>query len=212
MHNLDKVQDYIKAHAKYDTQRNYLGMSGIGRCPRQLYENFLSPTQPTEETYRSCYLGYLWEREAKIILQGAGVFEFDSERELIAPFDPRFIGHTDGETAQGDLLEIKSVTQRAMDKIKSENRIKRAHFYQVQTYLRYGDYRQALVTLVCRDPMEFHFIPVPRVESVGESMERKAKTVLAAIDARSRPACECGYCGVSKSFSGASCTNAPLRQ
>jgi hypothetical protein len=190
----EKVQSYIQANSNYDTQRNYLGMSGIGKCPRQLYDNFIQPSKPTDEMYRNCYLGYLWEDEAKDILEGAGIYKTDSERELVAPFDKRFKGHTDGETPEGNLLEIKSVTAYSMERLKREARVKREHFYQVQTYMRYGDYAQALVAYVSRDPMEFHFISVPRVAATGEQMERKAKVVLQAIDLKERPACECGRC------------------
>lgn len=189
-----QVQAYINRHSNYDVRRDYLGMSGIGRCPRELYDKFLDPKPPTDEHYRGCYLGYLWEDETKAILEGAKIYRPDSERELVAPFDSRFVGHTDGETTSGELLEIKSVTARNLDRVKADGRIKREHFYQVQTYMRYGNYRNALVTLVCRDPMEFHFVMVPAVSAVGEQMERKARAILQAIDARERPACECNYC------------------
>jgi hypothetical protein len=190
----DRVQAYIREHSNYDTQRSYLGMSGIGQCPRRLYDRFINPSEPTDETYRTCYLGYLWEDEAKDILEGAGIYRDKSERELVVLFDERFRGHTDGETSEGNLLEIKSVTAYAMEKIKQSNKGKREHFAQVQTYMRYGDYSQALVAYVSRDPMEFYFISVPRVAIVGEDMERKAQRILRAIDARNRPSCECRYC------------------
>lgn len=60
--------------------------------------------------------------------------------------------------------------------------------------MHYGHYRNALMALVCRDPLEFYFITIPAVPSVGEQMERKAKAILKAIDERRRPACECRYC------------------
>lgn len=190
----EKVRNYIRENSSYDTQRNYLGMSGIARCPRRLYDDFLQPSKPTDETYRNCYLGYLWEDEAKNILEGSGIFKPDSERELIAPFDARFIGHTDGETIEGNLLEIKSVTAHALERIKEEGRAKRDHFWQVQTYMRYGDYSQALIAYVSRDPMEFHFISVPCLSAVGALLEEKARRVLKAIDTKQRPACECKRC------------------
>jgi hypothetical protein len=191
---IERVQGYIRQHSGYDTKREYLGMSGIGRCPRELYDKYFDPAPPTDEHYRGCYLGYMWEDEAKDILEGAKIYKPDSERELVAPFDPRFVGHTDGETTSGDLLEIKSVTARAMDRVKSEGRIKPDHFSQVQTYMRFGGYESALVALVCRDPFEFHFVTVPLNQTVGERMEYKAKAILRAIDTKQRPACECRYC------------------
>lgn len=190
----EKVEAYIQANSGYDTKRSYLGMSGINRCPRRLYDDFFRPSEPTAETYRNCYLGYLWEDEAKTILEGAGVYKPDSERELIAPFDKRFVGHTDGETTDGRLLEIKSVNARGLERVKQDGRVKSDHFAQVQTYMRYGGYSHSLVALVCRDPLEFHFINVACVQSVGERLEEKAKKVLAAIDARAAPVCTCNYC------------------
>src|ERR1044072_24419 len=94
-----KVEAYIRANSGYDVKRDYLGMSGIGRCPRKLYDDYFKPSNPTPETFRNCYLGYLWEDEVKNILEGSGVYVPDSERELIAPFDRRFVGRTDGETS-----------------------------------------------------------------------------------------------------------------
>lgn len=190
----EKVQGYIQANSNYDAKRSYLGMSGINRCPRQLYDNFFNPSAPTEETYRSCYLGYLWEDETKTILEETGIYKPDSERELIAPFDARFVGHTDGETTDGRLLEIKSVNARGMDRVKTEGRIKSDHFAQVQTYMRYGEYEQTLVALVCRDPLEFHFVNIMREVKVGLRLEEKAMKILAAIDKRERPPCTCNYC------------------
>ena len=189
-----QVEAFIRQHSNYDVRRDYLGMSGIGRCPRQLYDRYFNPPAPTPEVYRSCYLGYMWEDEAKDILEGARIYRPESERELIAPFDARFVGHTDGETTSGELLEIKSVNARGMEKVKAEGRAKRDHFYQVQTYMRYGMYRSALVAYVCRDPFEFHFVTVEAVPSVGDRMEQKARDILKAIDDKRRPACECRYC------------------
>lgn len=188
------VQAYIRANAGLDTKRDYLGMSGIGRCARRLYDNYFQPQSPTVEMYANCYLGYLWEDEAKDILEGAGIYRPDSERELIAPFDKRFVGHTDGETVDGRLLEIKSVNQRGLEKVRVEGRVKSDHFSQVQTYMRYGGYDETLVALVCRDPLDFHFVTVRLNTGAGERLEQKAKAVLRAIDKRERPKCECGYC------------------
>lgn len=189
-----QVEAFIQKHSNYDVKRDYLGMSGIGRCPRELYDRFFNPPPPTPETYRSCYLGYMWEDEAKDILEGAKIYRPDSERELVAPFDPRFVGHTDGETTSGELLEIKSINARGLDRVKDEGRAKRDHFYQVQTYMRYGYYKSALIAYVCRDPFEFHFVTVQADSWSGEKMEQKAKAVLKAIDAKQRPACECRRC------------------
>lgn len=189
-----KVQLYIQRNSGHEDQRAHLGMSSIGRCPRRVYDEFTAPQKPDEAGYRGFYLGHMWEDEAKDILEGAGVYKPDSERELIAPFDARFRGHTDGETVWGDLLEIKSVTTHAMERVKSEGRVRRDHFYQVQAYMRYGGYQKALLALVCRDPFEFHFVNAVMSKSTGERLESKARSLLAAIDARRRPACECGHC------------------
>jgi hypothetical protein len=189
-----QVQHFIQQNSGHEEQRQHLGMSSIGRCPRRVYDEFIAPQKPDEAGYRGFYLGHMWEYEVKDILEGAKVYRPDSERELIAPFDPRFKGHTDGETTWGDLLEIKSVTSHAMEKVKSEGRVRRDHFYQAQAYMRYGGYTQALFALVCRDPFEFYFVNVEIVRSAGERLESKARSLLASIDARRRPACECGHC------------------
>jgi hypothetical protein len=190
----EKVRTYIQANSNYDVRRSYLGMSGINRCPRELYDRFFEPSKPTDETFRSCYLGYLWEDETRAILEDTHVYKPDSERELIAPFDPRFIGHTDGETEDGRLLEIKSVNARGMERIKQEGRVKLDHYAQVQTYMRYGSYGETLMAIVCRDPLEFHFVEVRYDPGSAERLEDKAKQILSAIDSCQRPPCTCRRC------------------
>jgi len=189
----DKIREYIRDNSGYDVHRNYLGMSGINRCSRRLYDAYFNPSEPTEEAYRNCYLGYLWEWETRNILSDLRIYMPDSERELIASFDARFVGHTDGETTDGRLLEIKSVNLRGMDRIKEENRLKPDHYAQVQVYMRYGNYSQALVVIVCRDSLEFQFINLARDVKTGERLERKAQMILGAIDARRRPRCDCRF-------------------
>lgn len=190
-----QITAHLHQHSGLDARREYVGMSSIGRCPRQLYFAFVEGRpRPGDEAHRMCYAGYLFERDLKARLAATGIYVPDSERELVAPFDARFRGHTDGATGDGELLELKSINDKGFERVAVSQRPKTEHALQVQTYLRYGPWTHALVVYVNRATFEHLVLRVAENTRVGLDMEQKAKRVLAAIDARQAPRCECGYC------------------
>ncbi len=191
----DQLLHHLRANSGLEQHRAYLGMSAISECPLELYRRFLGGQTLNDRAHAFCYLGYLFERDCKARLLAIGQYVAGSERELVAPWDARFQGHTDGETAAGDLLEIKSVSENRLLRIRQdEGRLPNEHFYQVQTYLRYGPYERALVVYVCRETFEHYAVVAPRREAVGLAMEDKARRILAAVDSGRPPQCECGRC------------------
>lgn len=184
--------------------RRYLGMSGISKCPLYLYRQMTGTRVWTMQEHLNCYSGYLFERDVKSRLVRIGVMKFSltsqppgncgSERELIAEFDNRYRGHTDGETWEGDLVEIKSTVQPALDRIVMDSRLPSAHFSQVQTYMRHGGYERALVVYVARDTGALHVEHIRFIPSTADRLDEKAKRILAAVDAGTPPACTCGRC------------------
>lgn len=198
------AMQYIRDHSGLEQHRPYLGMSQIGRCPRLIYNWFFNGKgTPTDRAHLNCLSGYMYEAKVREILEGAGVAMVrygpksdHPPRELVAPFDARFVGHIDGETVDGQLLEIKSMDRDGFGVLVRTRQLPLPYYMQVQAYLRYGDYRRALVAVVERDAFDLWFVDVKRNEMAGEQIEWKAKQILGAIDAKD-PAwltCECGRC------------------
>ena len=204
----NQLLEHLKRNSGLEARRPYLGMSAIAQCPRKLYFDFLEgKTNPTERDHLYCYSGYLFERDVFARLAAIGIVNFYGPLndpanprgvEVVASFDERFRGHTDGETVDGELLEIKSVNPLGFDKVRSLQRPKYEHFVQVQAYMRYGPWTHALLVYVNRDTFEHLVLHVARSERHGEQLEQKARALLAAIDARTPPACECERCPKSK--------------
>src|SRR5579871_1639310 len=180
----------------HETERDYLGMSQISRCPRALYEELLTGRKPVDEDrHLLFYTGYLFERSIKERLQACGLMHPVSERLVYAVFDRRFRGHTDGELADGRLLEIKSTICRKLEEIKESRRLPMPHYMQVQCYLRHGIYESAVMVYAARDTGAIWTMEIEQDFRTGERCDRKARAVLACVDQRLPPSCECRRCG-----------------
>lgn len=168
--------------------RAYLGMSAIGDCPRQLYLHYISGRQWTTQGHFYCYLGYLFERDLLCRLAAINSKLLRPAQEF-SDFGGRFMGHTDGEW-DGDLLEIKTTIAEKLP----NGRIPERHYWQLQTYMHYGDYRQAKIIYIARDTGAFVVRNIVRVHKMGELARLKAASILEAADLRQPPECECGRC------------------
>lgn len=179
-------------------EREYLGMSQIGRCSRELYFDLVEGREEmSQEARRRCYEGRVHQADVVARIEKAGVPVLNEERELRAPFDGRFerqfLGHVDGEI-DGDLLEIKSVEgEDQMAKIRRFGPRKRDR-PQCQAYMRYGGYARTLIVYKSRADGATWVCWLSRDDEAGEALEEKAKRVLQAVDDGVPPACECGYC------------------
>ena len=185
----------IAANSGLDQHREYLGISKISGCPRAAYNEYFDGVgEISEATHRFCFAGYEQERSVLSLLQKSGIGCMDNGYGVIAPFDDRLCGHIDGLTLDNDLLEIKSLTVDKFERIRKEMKASYKHFIQVQLYMRYGGWRQCFTVYRCRETYEHLVIPVMYNERQAEKAENKAKAILAAIDAKVPPACECGRC------------------
>lgn len=190
--------DWTIQHSGYE-DRSYLGMSRIGECPRLLYTDFINVQRDWDVAHHMmCYAGYLWESDIKSRLRAAGLYADLSERQLIAEFDERFRGHTDGELLDGSLLEIKSVTQLKIEQIKSTRRIPIKNYHQVQVYLRHGGYKRAQVIYVARDTDDLFVYEVTPNREIQDLLDDKARQILLAVDLGHAPVCQCGRCQTSQ--------------
>lgn len=191
----EKLLSWTVAHSGAE-QRTYLGMSRISDCSLSLYRELSTGglREWTIASYLNCYAGYLWERDIKERLAAIGLYTPGSEREVVAQFDSRFRGHTDGTLTDGRLLEIKSTVQTNLADIMSTQRIPRRNFEQVQVYLRHGGFSSAVVVYVARDTGNLHVAEIHSVPSVQANLDAKAKRILDALDKGFPPACECRRC------------------
>lgn len=193
----ERIMAYIRNNSGFEPKRAYLGMSHLSECPADLYLAFQEGNTVTEASHRMAYLGYAIEYIEKDILVKAGVLR-SVGREIVAEFDPRVRGHIDGETVDGDLVEIKSVSKVKYDQVEATGKALRSHFGQVQAYMHFGGYKHAEIVYVCREDFRHYVVHVPYVQGVGEQIEAKARRVLAAIDSSRQPPCECRRPDASK--------------
>lgn len=149
---------------------------------------------PTGRHARLCHEGYVHQSDIIYRLGKAGIEIKNTDRELVAPFDDRFRGHIEGEVNGGDLLEVKSIHDDAMSDLLRDGMPFSRHYEQVQCYMHYGEYTVAYVVYKTRGSGDLWVFQVRRDISVGLRLETKAKRVLAAIDSRTPPQCECGRC------------------
>lgn len=181
-------------HSGFEAHRNYLGMSQIADCPRQLFLRYRQGIKIDDGGHRNAYRGYLIEGEMKKILCRIGVMKENSERKLVARWDARYQGHTDGETVEGRLLEIKSLAKYKYDQVKESRKLSTKHYFQIQTYMKHGNYRGCDTVLICPETFEIMELPVQPNYKVQNDLDSKAKDLLMHIDADRLPACQCGRC------------------
>jgi hypothetical protein len=114
--------------------------------------------------------------------------------EVVADFDSRLRGHVDGETVDGDLLEIKSVKRAKFETIRDTHMPLNEHFAQVQLYMKYGPWKKCWMVYVNRESMEHCVVKVDYLHTQAIKYEYKARRILAHIDSGILPACECRWC------------------
>lgn len=192
-----KIEENLKLNSGLDLKRDYLGMSAIGKCPRQVVREYLNGKSDVSlRSHQASLIGYLIEDDVIGRLWDMGIAKVleDSQKEVVAPFDARFRGHVDGETVDGDLLEIKTVTVAKFEKVKGTHMALTEHFAQVQVYMKYGRWRRCWIIYVCRDTFEHCVVKVNYLHTQGIKYELKAQRMLAHIDSGILPDCECRWC------------------
>jgi hypothetical protein len=194
----ERMVNFIQEHSNYETSRSYLSMSKIGHCPFQQYSDFVYGMPASQDSHLGAFLGYSYERMVKDILIGAQVMRTAAGRELKAEWDERLRGHTDGETVDGDLIEIKSVNRHRFEIIEREGRALHDHFEQVQMYMHFGKYQHCEIVYVCREDLHIMVVHVSYQRQVAEELVSKAKYILDAIDRELPPHCNCGKCKAAR--------------
>jgi hypothetical protein len=189
------INNHLSKVSGLDVKRDYLGMSAIGKCPRQVVRDYLYGKQEiTLQAHQMCYGGNLFEADLRNRLNDLGFKVTKVGFEVVADFDPRLRGHIDGELFDRDLLEAKSVTRAKFEKIRQTHMALTEHFAQVQLYLKYGPWERCWLVYVCRETLEHEVIKVNYLHTQAIKYELKASRILAHIDARTMPECECRWC------------------
>lgn len=192
------LTEAIRERSGFIPHRTYLGMSGIGYCPRQLYFELLQERPPLPDgAHWRCWAGLMYEQAIGDLL----AIEVGRCREtLVAPFDDRYRGHVDFQTPDGRLLvEVKTVTWEAFHRIRVEGVFPDAHQCQVQAYLQHGPWEQAVLLYMGRDIPNNRQTHIPiwtfnvyLDETIGAALDAKARMVLDAYDRKVAPDCTCG--------------------
>lgn len=194
MNTNEKIQQYIADNSKLEKHRPYVGMSNIGDCPRVIFRAYKQGINIDYKAHQNAFRGYRIEAIAKEILIGAGIMKPGSERELVAAFDSRYRGHTDGEVDRNQLVEIKSKRKDKFDMVLSEQRLPNREYHQVQSYIHYGGYSTALVFCICPETFDTTTLVIKENFNAQLLNEVKAKAILTSIDNDAEPACTCGRC------------------
>lgn len=180
----------------HDRRRDYLGMSGIGDCSRKQYFSFVGGRTADDQLLWYSWTGYLHEAAILKLFKRR-----KREIEVVAGFDERFRGHVDLALSKQDLVEIKSTNWGKFQRIIDGGEPDLRHQYQVQMYLRHGGWERCFVVYIARDVphKEWYDFPLYVFEvrpdaARADRMDAKAKAILAAIDRREPPDCDCGWC------------------
>jgi hypothetical protein len=203
-------------------RRTYIGVSGIGGCPREMYFDYFygQPYSPDRDQYGT--RGYLFEHHTKERLARITPPRYiaNSEIEVYGSFAPDlFRGHTDGlgfsaEGSQVILLELKSTDPNKFVEIAQTNKPLPQNYAQVQMYLRlaaqgnwrtlHGDLQPSVMSKLNWDvarliyvnvsTLDHWIIYVERNDWDGYQLEEKAKNVVLAIREQKPPECTCGWC------------------
>lgn len=191
-----QIQNYMVNRSGLDQHRDYVGMSKIGGCSLANYLEFFDGIHLSEEAHRMCYTGYEQEANILLMLANMGIAQIvpDDRKEVVAPFDPRLRGHIDALTCEGDLLEVKSVSNRKFVQVRDTGRSLGKHFVQVQLYMLYGNWNKAFIVYRCRDTYEHLVLKIPFRAILAHQFEQKAKSLLRSIDEKEPPECSCGHC------------------
>lgn len=193
----DQLTEAIIENSGLEQNRDYVGFSKIGDCPRKIYTEYMQKQNVsiTESDHFYCYAGYHQEADVANLLIKIGVLDPTSRgKEIVSDISPIFKGHIDGLAMDGALIEIKSVSNQKYDSIKEKGKSLFRHFVQVQLYLRYGKMPYALIIYRNRETYEHMVMYVPYVKSAADEQEKKALIILDAIKDGKAPACTCHKC------------------
>jgi len=193
----ERLVNWTVANSGHDERRHYIGLSGIGDCPRQIYDRYFQGQQASVDRHLLTRLSYEIESALVERLHQMGIY---SESPVALAYDGLVQGHVDGITKDGDLIEIKTVALE--DHIPE--RLPRRVYWQVQAYMHYlkckrQDCRWTHVVYLARQSGLVKVIPVRYSPEMGGRVETKVLRLVVAVRDVARPECECGKCSANES-------------
>src|SRR3989337_3154613 len=181
----ERLVNWTVANSGQDERRHDIGLSGIGDCPRQIYDRYFQGQQASVDRHLLTRLSYEIESALVERLHQMGIY---SESPVALAYDGLVQGHVDGITKDGDLIEIKTVALE--DHIPE--RLPRRVYWQVQAYMHYLGRKWAHVIYLARESGLVKVIPVRYSPEMGARVEAKVKRLVVAVRDVARPECECG--------------------
>ena len=197
--NAQKMEEKLRSHlrfvSKLDKRRDYVGISNIGKCPRQAYKDLVHGFTDTDFAHQMSYAGYLYEQDAIARMMATGFLRNTRPQEVVCPKNPIIRGHIDGESTLGDLIEIKTVTKQKFKILQFHGRPLHEHVDQVQLYMRYGGWLNCIMIYICRETFEHKVFDVRYDLIWAETLEEKMLDLAEAVRTMQPPACTCEKCG-----------------
>ncbi len=192
---------WTAAHSGHDAHRQYIGLSGIGDCPRLIYHRVVHGTPATTEEKLKFAIGYELERALRERLRGVGVMDWPHGNQYLVQ-SPGGVacGHIDGCLNDGDLVEFKTIAREEWlpyeDRTVCDSAPKpwRRILHQVTAYMHFGGFSRGHVVYLARDTGAVRVVPVVVDLRVVREIEETIRTVRAALDSGTPPACRCGRC------------------
>ncbi len=181
------LTDWTVENSGYDEHRNYIGLSTIADCPKEIYRRFFNETHASRELRLRTRFTY--EIEANLIerLRALGLYR---KAETISVYDGLVQGNPDGRILE-DLLEIKTIP---LSEHIPRDRLPARVYWQCQAYMKYGSYPATLVIYLARETGCFKVFDICPNAMRMEIIDRKVQRLIQAVKTKTEPACECGRC------------------
>jgi len=180
--------EWTAENSGYDEHRNYIGLSTIADCPREIYRRYFDSTPASVSSRLKTRASYEIEENLKNRFRKMGVY---GEGIEISLYNGLVKGHTDGEI-WGRLLDIKTVP--LTEHLPRDNNLPSKVFWQIQAYMFFGGWEDSVVLYFARDFGVHKFFYVRYHESMGKKIETKLTGILRDIEPATPSQCECGRC------------------
>ncbi len=169
--------------------RQAVDMGRLGECPRKITWEMLHGCHITEDLKLRLYKARQMAVDIAGRLQAAFGPAYTGP-ELVTAFEGRLAGETKGRI--GDvLIEVKSVPD---DAGLPDGRAPNNHYWQTQSLMHFGKFPACVLIYESRSSGRIRTYDHLYSKEIGARCEAKARLILAAVEKRRLPPCECGKC------------------
>lgn len=180
----------------HEFTRQRMGLSNIGGpCEQEIFDKERNGREMTVEEHLRTRLSFELQNALVARLRAMGVY---GEPEEICLANGAMMGHTDGSLTFSSpketcVLEIKTVA--LPEHFPIPGRLPIRVYMQVQGYMHYLKYGEAIVLYLARSNGEMRVYHVRYNPQKGQEIEAKVNRLVAAWQNGQQPACSCGNCG-----------------